>query len=400
MPIELNSAALVLMGTIDPNEFVAKFKALVEAGHRSIHLDFQEVGGLFPNINVPMAATLQYYKASGVEVTYADGSRNPIIPSIINPIYDIASSDAVLSRVHQFTGSPESVEISIDTIIDRVQGAVEFAKGNLDTIGWCLNEIMDNVSNHSRESVGFFEIQLHRKNKRLAICIADTGVGIRESLRQRRTARSDEDAITLAMGHKYTRDSKTYQGNGLWGLNELVRAGKGMLVVSSGNGIVRIEGESSTHQSGRLPIGYGDTIIDFQIPYDEPIDIEKTLGQSTEVDFSWKIYDMNSNKYVLRVASETRGYTRKAGAEMYNKTINYLKVIPGYIEIDFSSVGRFSASFADEFIGKMVRNLGFTQFINLVRIVNMERAVAAQIDQAVQRRLGERAAPASVLQDE
>lgn len=401
MPIALNGiATLVLTGTIDPNEFVAQFKVLVEAGRRSVHLDFQEVGGLFPNINVPMAATVHYYRSQGIDVTYTDESKNPTIPSIINPIEDIAASDVVLSRVHQFNAkSPQSVKISVDTIIDHVQSGVEFAKGNLATIEWCLNEIMDNVSNHSRESVGFFEVRLYRRSKRLVICIADTGIGIRESLRQRRVTRSDEDAIIRAMGSAYTRDAKIFAGNGLWGLNKLVREGKGELVVASGKGIVRIDGESPTHRSGRSPIGNGDTVIDFQMLYNQPIDIERAIGQLPEVDFTWKIHDMSNSRYVLRVASETRGYTRKAGAEMHNKTINYLKVIPGHIVLDFASIGLISASFADEFIGKLARKFGFIQFNNLIRIVNAEQSVATQIDRAVRKRLSERAAPTSVLED-
>ena len=85
---------------------------------------------------------------------------------------------------------------------------------------------------------------------------------------------------------------------------------------------------------------------------------------------------------------------------MHNKTINYLNVIPGHIVLDFASIGLISASFADEFIGKMARNLGFIQFNNLIRIVNAEQSVATQIDRAVRKRLSERAAPTSVLKDE
>ena len=401
MPIAWNGiSTLVLTGTIDPNEFVAQFKALVEAGCKSVLLDFQEVGGLFPNINVPMAATVHYYKAQGIEVTYTDESKNPIIPSIINPIEDIASSRAVLSRVHQFDAdSPQSVKISVDTIMDYVQREVEFATGSLESIVLCMNEIMDNVANHSGESVGFFEVQLHRKSKRLVICIADTGIGIRKSFtqRQRKNTGSDEEAIILAM-EKFTRDAKTFAGNGLWMLNRLVRAGKGTLAVGSNKGLVEIKGEYPPHSSRqRFPIGNGDTVVDFQISYGQQIDINRAIGQLPEVDFSWKIYDQKMGKYVLRVASETRGYTRKAGAEMYNKTMNYLRVIPGYIEIDFSSIGLISASFADEFIGKLVRNLGFIQFNSLIRIINMEQPVAAQLERAVNERLNEQSEPKSVL---
>ncbi len=297
----------------------------------------------------------------------------------------------------------ESAYTLVENITESLKGQVEFAQGSIDAFIWCLYEVMDNVVNHSEASLGFLEVQLHRKNKRLAICIADAGRGIRSSLSDRRGTASDEDAITIAMEHRMTRKPGMYQGNGLWGLARFVQAGQGTLTISSGTGYVTIGMDSmgqfiNQKGSGHVWVGQDapGTIVDFQIQYNKPIDFEKVTGQKPVVEFSERILDEN-NKYVLRIASQARGYaTRKSGAEMYDRTITYLNAIPASIELNFDSIQIISSSFADEFIGKLVKNMGFLQFNELVRITNTEPNVKRLINQAVQRRLGERILPTSV----
>ena len=81
---------------------------------------------------------------------------------------------------------------------------------------------------------------------------------------------------------------------------------------------------------------------------------------------------------------------------MYNKTLNYLNAIPFHIILDFDGIPIVSSSFADEFIGKLVKNMGFAQFSELVRIVNAEPNVKLLINEAVEQRLRERRRATSV----
>ena len=234
MPVDLNKGVISLVGPINPNEFIVSFKELIKSGHESIRIEANDPGNLYPNINVPIAATINYYKERGIEVILDEQSKHPMVPSIINPM-----GISTLSRVCKFTH--DSAFTLADELIEALKGQVEFARGSIDAFYWCIYEIMDNVGNHSEAPMGFLEVQLHKTNKRLAICIADAGRGIRGSLSERRRKlASDEDAITVAMERRMTRQPGLYQGNGLWGLARFVEAGQGVLSISSGTGQVTI----------------------------------------------------------------------------------------------------------------------------------------------------------------
>ena len=79
----------------------------------------------------------------------------------------------------------------------------------LDSIEWALNEVMDNVIQHSNSSHGYVMGQLHTNRKYIAFTVFDTGQGIYNSLRQSEHApRNSIDAITLAIKEEVTRDKK------------------------------------------------------------------------------------------------------------------------------------------------------------------------------------------------
>lgn len=402
MEIQTDGSAIRISGSMsdpvnDPDEFSKAIGLMVSLGFQDINIEFHSIDRVFPNARVPMAATISHYKNQGIHFNCLDNTNNQMrLMTIVKPV-EIASSEPVLSRVCQF--NQDSAEDLFDAMVEEIQRETEFAKGSINTLRWCVWEVMDNVANHSGTQTGFLEVQIHRMNKRLAICVADAGKGIKETIRERgRISVSDEDAITLAMKEGFTRDTHLFQGNGLWGLNKIVRDTKGLLTIVSGYGQVRIEGESSTHRPGRSWIADSapGTVVDFQLDYSKPSDLERMLGRPVVEEFSDKHLD-ESNRYVIRVAKEARGYaTRKSGSQMFMKTTNILKVIPGHIVLDFASVQMISSSFADEFIGKLVRKMGFLQFNELVRVINTEPSVRALINQAVERRLTERARPISV----
>ena len=76
---------------------------------------------------------------------------------------------------------------------------------------------MDNILVHSECECGYILVQYHPKEKHIAICIFDYGVGIFETLKSSTHApKSAIDAISLAI-QEGVGDGKG-QGNGLYGL--------------------------------------------------------------------------------------------------------------------------------------------------------------------------------------
>ena len=404
MRIEWTGHGLTLIGSIDDpgdaDEFALRCSEVISAGHEIIEIEFRESERIFPNARVPIAATVDYYKNRGVHFEVIGDARRMNLATIVNPRDASDNAPQIFDQIWRF--NQDSADEMTSRIIDAIQRETQFAKGFDDALNWCLYEIMDNVANHSEVQSGFIEVQRHIKSRRLAICIADAGIGIKTTISQKRRTnapQSDEDAITLAMRHKTTRDPSLFQGNGLWGLQQIVQKAGGTLTISSGSGQVKMEGASSEGKPGRrgIAIDAPGTVIDFQIDYKYQINMEAILGQPPAVLLHEKFLDDN-NRYVMRIASEARGYaTRKSGAQMFNKTLNLLKVIPGYIVLDFIDIQIISSSFADEFIGKLVRELGFVGVNSAIRITNTTPNITSIINQSVKRRLEERSKPTQVI---
>lgn len=208
-----------------PNNVSHFLKALLDArqrGYQEVILDFEKVAKVFPNACVPISAIIQYYKKNGFNILIQNQ------PEILKYTYfeqPLSSTSELLrkelsplSKVWQYKNEHEVFEL-VTALVEAIAEGVECNTGVLEAIEWCLNEVMDNVLQHSTTSSGFIMIQLHREKKRLAVCIADTGIGIYGSLRESvHKPKTVVDAITMAVKEGVTRDPKVGQGNGLWGL--------------------------------------------------------------------------------------------------------------------------------------------------------------------------------------
>ena len=101
------------------------------------------------------------------------------------------------------------------------------------------------------------------------------------------------------------------------------------------------------------------------------IDIKSALksiggidGFDIRIDNMWQESD---NCYLYDVFDNCSGTgTREAGRELRNDVINILTKTHEPIILDFSNVKACSSSFIDEFLGKMILDLGIIKFNALV----------------------------------
>src|SRR5690606_18858492 len=123
---------------------------------------------------------------------------------------------------------------------------------------------------------GYVMGQIHPTAQHIALCIYDYGQGIYNSLRNSSHAPNTAlDAITLAVKEGITRDKNVGQGNGMWGLYNIVRANSGILNITSGNGFLGRRGDevrTSTSVPFLSPTN-NCTTVDFQIDFDKGISI-------------------------------------------------------------------------------------------------------------------------------
>jgi len=73
----------------------------------------------------------------------------------------------------------------VDDFMDVKLRNMELPRGILSGLEWSINELTDNVLNHSKSPIGgLIEATTYPKNETIAFAVADAGIGILDSLRE------------------------------------------------------------------------------------------------------------------------------------------------------------------------------------------------------------------------
>ena len=314
---------------------------------------------------------------------------------IYNPINveEHPSDIAPFDKVFSFS-SPEGVYNIVNMYSLALRQGDELEAGVIQSLEWCMNEAIDNVLQHSMAKKGFVMAQQHKQIKSFSFCVFDSGIGIFNSLCNTKHApKTVLSAIQLAMKERITRDEKIGQGNGLWGLSQIIKETSGKLQISSGGArYTYSNGKEETIKSGDFNLGQeqGTTMIDFQLDYSSPIDIAGALNGYAPVDIWAEQRENDKGDIVLDVANESNGTgTRQSAEKIRNIVLNLLKEGYTAINLDFENVGMLSSSFADEFVGKLIANMGFSRFMQHITISNLNGFNSAIINRSVGQRMAQ-----------
>lgn len=374
----------------------AMFYAVNKAGFSEIVIRVNDRAAIFPNASVPIASAIGFYRSIGIEVEIKSNQPLVQITHLDNPV-DATNKNAegseCLSRIWRFKDAT-GVSVLSKHFRDALSKRVECSNGVLEAIEWCLNEVMDNVLQHSEDSVGFIMVQIHPGSQHIAICLADTGIGIFQSLRTSKYhPRTAVDAITLALKEGVTRDPTIGQGNGLWGLLRIVGENSGTLTVTSGKGsVIYKEGGRVLHFDGipyLSPRNQG-TIIDFQLDASTSIDLSKALGGHSPINLVLEAHETKEGDSLVRVIDHATGTgTRTAAMALRNYIVNLITQGASHVIIDFGGIGVISSSFADELIGKLVVKYGFYHYQRLISLNSMSEIVQTIAHRSVAQRMAE-----------
>lgn len=367
-----------------------------------IELEVETHSGVFPNVCLPIAGILAFYKENygicfrgGESLSISDEYIAKTMfwdPYIVEEAGQV-KLDYPFDRVWRFN-TPEGVAKITDAFIAKVRTSDCVGKGVLQSIEWCINETLDNVLQHANSNgVGFIMGQLHQQKHRLAIAVFDYGRGILASFQEsnyKPCPRTSLDAISLALQEKTTRDKTVGQGNGMWGLAQLVQNNGGQLQVCSGGSGITYHGVNQPTQSrNELSLGarHGTTLVDFQLDYGKSIDIDQILGCG-RANLWLEEHEEDNGQLKFVVAQECDGTgTRQAAIRFRNLILNAYKEYPHKIILDFSDIRFVSSSFADELIGKLVLQFGFLNFIRIFDICNVDKTCITTINRSVFQRL-------------
>lgn len=227
-----------------------------DRGYSDFAIDFRDVQGAFPNACAPLAGILEYYRSErGFEFESQNVPDFVAHTKTLSPLIyglDQSTRSSPLNTVWKFATASE-IHLLVDACLEEVSRAAVCEAGVIQGLEWCLNEVMDNVLQHASTTHGYMMAQIHSGSRHIAICIYDYGQGIYNSLRSSPHAPTNAvDAITVALEEGVTRDKEIGQGNGLWGLYNIVHSNSGQLNITSGPGFFGLHG-SEIKTSPKVP---------------------------------------------------------------------------------------------------------------------------------------------------
>lgn len=371
--------------------FIRCVNLAIKRGKRKLNIICKcEKDTIFPDACLPISALIQNYKK------LYDVEFNVIIAdnkylkrcSFENPldleVKELKECKYPLDKIFSYSseeGHQGQVAEIVQAYINYISKVTMCEDGVLEGLIWCINEVMDNVLVHSQETTGYIMAQYHSKKKILAICVYDCGIGIYNSLLQgKHKPASEIDSLTMAV-QEGVGDGQG-QGNGLYGLFQIVNDNNGRLTISSGHSAIMLRDGDLTKFSDIVTVSeeHLGTIVDFQLDLSKRIDIKKALKSIGGFDgFDIRIINMIEDSNWLRydVYDNCSGTgTRIAGKELRNDVLNTIRRANSPIILDFKNVQACSSSFIDEFVSKLVVELGILEFNKLIKIENMNDFVS------------------------
>jgi ABC-type transporter Mla MlaB component len=382
----------------------ALYSCVEQDGVTDVELDLSRLTKVFPNGALPLLVLLDRYRLQGkvkIRISGADSHKYLVGYDYLAYLDSEYFSTARMQpqAVHPFETDTE-LNLLINKKIDQVLSQAKFAPGVMTAFEWFLNEIAGNVLVHSQSNRGWLQVVVHPKARHIAVAVADGGIGVPSSIRTAPSLEgrfasnaSDSALIEVALRDGVTSKPDFGQGKGLTGTMAIVQANKGgRLAITSQRGRVffsRFEGLKLTSHDPP----FRGTLIDIQLDFSEPIEIEKALWGHSPVAFTELVYGKDAPVGIMRLMMKDQASSfgnRITAARIRLKIENLLNEAPtDALEINFDGVSMLASSFSDEVFGKLVVNLGIVGFSRRIKLFNLNPFCQGIIDDVVQARMAQ-----------
>lgn len=353
----------------------------------------------YSNVCTPIAGVIEHYRSRGLKIQVRFPKRDYVQHTKFwNPVKIESCNEAEkffpFDKVWTFETS-EGVNILVSSFLLELRKSDIIKEGVIQSIEWCLNEVMDNVLQHSGIGKGYVMAQIHKQSKVFAFCVFDAGMGMYNSLkRSKHHPEKPIDAITLALQERITRDENIGQGNGLWGLSSIVMAANGLMEISSGGAKYKYDAGTVNTVNERgfvLTKDKGTTYLDVRINYDRSVNITEALGGYTPIDLWLEGLEDDQDNVILKVAEIASGTgTRQSAQKLRNIALNLSDTERNLVVLDFDGVNLLSSSFADELVGKIIHDKGFYYFTTAFRVKNLSPSNASILNRSVEQRMAQK----------
>ena len=283
-----------LKNQLIPSLFVEKINHQIYQGFHEIALTFDDdLDFTFPNVIVPIAGYMKFFESEKIidEFSLYGNLSNYIRSTYFNDPPNVKSHAAFLKqypfdKIWSFNDEDDVYNI-VNTVISELNKRSRIAEGVSNCVEYCLNEVLDNVLQHSGIERGLFMAQYLKGPNIINFSVFDSGYGIYNTLLDsNHFPIGAVDAITMSVKENVTRDKKEHQGNGLFMLHNLVKNNSSRLSITTHDGFYSFEQDQTRKGINTLMIGRdgdkitknGCTTISFSINLNNPVDVVSSLG--------------------------------------------------------------------------------------------------------------------------
>jgi hypothetical protein len=348
---------------------------------------------IFPNMMAPLAALFCFLESVNVRAKIHNNHRTFAESCAHSPLRCLEREKRVEpSNVVWEYRSASELELLIDWVVSNLYRKVPSQENTLLALEYCLSEIMDNVLRHSRDQAGFFMYSLQRDDQRVAVAIADQGIGIKRSfLDTLYRPWSASDAITLAMKKGVTY-SPEGAGNGLWTTTEIITKNTGRLTNTSGGGAIYYNkslGRVETYDDApTIDPDWPGTNLDFQLDFDNAVDFASLWGElPSPINTRAERLENSDDQLVLLINDQSFGTaTRESGRDVRVLAANLLRARPTELLLDFTGVTMISSSYADELVAKLYTDHTIENVKNRLKVTGTNDTVELVIADAIRSR--------------
>lgn len=399
---------IALAGTVGIKDF-RKVLAIIhkivnDLRYPELTLDFSSCEAAFPGAMLPICSYAMALRDARIETNIVLPTNERLARLFINTNwahfieprrYDMSKRLGQNQVPTLSFKNSEEQNACVDRLVSGMLSAVSgLHRTDFAAVEWALNEITDNVLNHSESRIGgIVQLSIFEKKKRgVEFTVCDAGIGIPKSLREAKPEiHSDIEALEAAIKEGVTRNKITNQGNGLYGSFEICNVSGGSFDIHSGNAYLALHNKELSIKSENIP--FDGTLVDARIDFSNSSLLEEALKfkgkKHIPIDFIENRYEEDSlQKIAFVMSQESRSFgSRLAAKPVKIKLANLIEMCKGQkIQIDFSEISVISSSFADEVFGKLFLELGPMRFMGTMEFINSSDTILNLIDRAIKQR--------------
>ncbi|MCR1811984.1 STAS-like domain-containing protein [Sulfurospirillum sp. hDNRA2] len=385
-------------------QFMGILKYCLDENPDTLIFDFSKVKSAYPDGMIPIINTIDILRRQKIKIKciypYNDDCKTLFIRAnwahLITP--EDFQPEVIKHEKHliarRFVSSQEQQEV-VNDFVKIVLSTLDVTRSVLSGLEWSINEITDNVLNHSGSSIGgIIQVSTYPKNGSVSFAVGDSGRGILTSLKEAiPTLRTDLEALGEAVKSGVTRNNQFGQGNGLAGTLRIATMTGGSFSITSGQGYIKVFDNDSNKKQRYTHQNFIGTLVCADIKTNTPFNLSSALEfegyqNSTPVDIIETNYETESSLLLL-ISKESTGFgNRGAGKQLRQTVLNLLKMdLSRPIELNWSGIPLISSSFADEFLGKLFLELGPMSFGARIRNTGMETLIRDLLEKAITQRL-------------